>query len=263
MDFLCALCVSVVNFVRRPIFDMFYRGCVNGCKYGCLAALVLFLGACAPAYADVRVIPTRFRTPTPRPMVWPTVAIPDPTATPIPTAIPRCWPEQLPEGLHISASGSYTETENQAVGPMVCRIQRDSCAYYYLVGDLDPEILFARSEAPPYDEEDILMHPDMIMPLTTLRDLVAAEWNGEVRLLVTDAYDSLLEHHLAQADFSRRYSQHFEGRSIDLVTYPVNRALYPRLCALARCAGFDWVHNEGNHCHASINAPSLCLKCKD
>lgn len=242
---------------------MHYLDCADGCKCGCLVALALLLGACAPAYADVRVIPTRFRTPIPRPLVWSAMAAPDPTSTPVPTATPRCSPDQLPEGFHISASGSYTETENQAAGPMVCRIERGSCAYYSLVGSLDPEVLFARSEEPPYDEEDTLMHPDMILPLTTLRDLVAAEWNGEVHLLVTDAYDSLLEHDLAQSNMDRKYSQHFEGRSIDLVTYPVNRALYPRLCALAHCAGFDWVHNEGNHCHASINAPSLCLQCNN
>jgi hypothetical protein len=101
------------------------------------------------------------------------------------------------------------------------------------------------------------------MPLNRLNRLVQAEWGGAVRLRVTDAYDSLLEHDLAQTDESRRYSLHFEGRSIDLTTWPVEPAYYGRLCALAHCAGFDWVNDEGDHCHASLNAESLCLRCKD
>jgi hypothetical protein len=146
---------------------------------------------------------------------------------------------------------------------MVCRIQRDTCAYYLLIGNLDPAILFKREEDGPYAEEDIRMHPDMIMPLYRLRELMVEEWSGALRLRVTDAYDSLLEHDLAQADESRKVSLHFEGRSIDLTTWPVQPAYYGRLCALAHCAGFDWVHHEGDHCHASIQAESLCTRCRD
>jgi len=171
-------------------------------------------------------------------------------------------PDLLP-GQHISASGSYTQTETEAAGPMLCRIQPGSCSYRSMVGNLDPSIVFKREEEPPYDREDILMHPDMIFPLYQLKELVAAEWGGAVRLRVTDAYDSLLEHNLAQVDESRKYSLHFEGRSIDLTTWPVQPAYYGRLCALAHCAGFDWVHHEGDHCHASIQAESLCTRCRD
>jgi hypothetical protein len=31
--------------------------------------------------------------------------------------------------------------------------------------------------------------------------------------------------------------------------------------ALALTAGFDGVHNEVDHCHASINSSSLCTIC--
>jgi hypothetical protein len=164
-------------------------------------------------------------------------------------------------GLHLSASGSYTQTQTEAAGGMVCRIERDSCPYYYLVGDLNPLIVFKREEEPPYDEEDILMHPNMVLPLSRLSDLVLAEWGGEVRLRVTDAYDSLLEHDLGQADETRKNSLHFEGRAVDLTTWPIDRTRYERLCTLAHCAGFAWVHNEGDHCHAAIEAESLCLRC--
>ena len=146
---------------------------------------------------------------------------------------------------------------------MLCRIQRESCAYRHLIGNPDPTIMFKRDEEPPYDQEDILVHPAMLMPLTRLNDLVVAEWGGAVQLRVTDAYDSLLEHDLAQVDESRKVALHFEGRSIDLTTWPIDSAQYGRLCALAHCAGFDWVHHEGDHCHASIKAESLCVQCSD
>jgi hypothetical protein len=107
------------------------------------------------------------------------------------------------------------------------------------------------------------MHPAMLLPLFRLQKLVDVEWGGEVRLRVTDAYDSLLEHDLAQPNPDRKYSLHFEGRSIDLTTWPIDQARYGRLCALAYCAGFDWVENEVDHCHASINAESLCVQCQN
>jgi hypothetical protein len=144
---------------------------------------------------------------------------------------------------------------------MVCRIERNSCAYHALVGDLNPYITYKREENPPFDREDILMHPAMILPLSRLSKLVQEEWNGEVMLRVTDAYDSLLEHDLAQTDENQKYSLHFEGRAIDLTTSPVDQNRYSRLCALAHCAGFNWVMNEGDHCHAAIRANSLCSKC--
>lgn len=232
---------------------------------GCLliAVAALILTACTAARAEPERTPAPTGTPTRSPL--PTLAIPTPRPSPTPTATaePLCPLPSLPAGLHISASGSYLESETEAAGPMVCRITRGSCAFHLLVGSLDPTIVFKREEPPPYDEEDLLMHPDMLLPLTRLNELVQAEWGGEVQLRVTDAYDSLLEHHVWEPDLDRRVALHFEGRSIDLTTYPVDLARYDRLCALAHCAGFDWVHNEGDHCHASIAAPSLCTQCSN
>jgi hypothetical protein len=218
--------------------------------------LLLLIRACASAQAEV--------PPTPTPTASPKAIVrAKPTATPTATLQRACPLPDLVPGQHISASGSYTETETAAAGPMVCRIKRNSCAYRYLIGNLDPTIAFKREEEPPYDVEDILIHPAMLLPLTRLNELVTAEWGGRVRMRVTDAYDSLLEHDLAQLDESRKYSLHFEGRSIDLTTWPIEPASYGRLCALAHCAGFDWVQHEGDHCHASIKAESLCLRCSD
>jgi hypothetical protein len=221
------------------------------------------VSACGAAWANTLPTPTPPATAAARP-VGMSRPLPTPRAQPpIGTPRPTCSLPDLIPGQHISASGSYTQTETQAAGPMVCRIGRDSCAYHYLIGNLDPSIVFKEEEEAPYATEDILMHPDMYMPLNRLNRLVQAEWGGAVRLRVTDAYDSLLEHDLAQTDESRRYSLHFEGRSIDLTTWPVEPAYYGRLCALAHCAGFDWVNDEGDHCHASLNVESLCLRCKN
>lgn len=235
----------------------------------CLASLALLLwvlAACAaPVEEEEPPTPTRrlrsSGTATPIPVLI-VNAVGSPEA--LPASAPSagaCSLETLPVGLHISARGSYTETETAAAGSMLCRIQRDSCAYRRLIGNMDPDILFYRHKPPPLDAEDTLMHPAMLLPLTRLKERVMAEWGGAVRLFVTAAFDSLLEHDLAQTDASRKYSLHFEGRSVDFVTYPVEPARYARLCALAHCAGFDFVHNEGDHCHASIRADSLCTVC--
>jgi hypothetical protein len=234
----------------------------------CLIALIVVLSASA---CDAPVVADDLPTATAVPRRGPAAsAVPTmlaapvrPTATPSPTAspTPSCLPPTLPSGLHISASGSYTETEDQAAGPMLCRIERGSCAFRHLIGNLDPDILFHLHKPPPYDTEDMLMHPAMLLPLMRLKEMVQTEWGGEVKLMITAAYDSLLEHDLAQADNSRKYSQHFEGRSLDLVTYPADGSRFARLCALAHCAGFDFVQNEGDHCHVSIKAASLCTIC--
>ncbi|MEW5961073.1 MAG: hypothetical protein AB1801_25380 [Chloroflexota bacterium] len=220
-------------------------------------ALALALPACADASAYAQ--PTRRPTPTPTATA---TATRTPTAAPAATPEPACPLPDLWLTQHISAGGSYTATETMAAGPPVCRIERDSCAYHLLVGNLDPAIVFKNEEAPPY-REDFLMHPAMLLPLYRLKQLVEAEWGDEVRLRVTDAYDSLLEHDLGQVDENRRASLHFEGRAVDLTTWPTDTNRYARLCALAYCAGFAWVQNEGDHCHASIKAESLCGQCSD
>jgi hypothetical protein len=182
---------------------------------------------------------------------------PTPTGLPAPVTLPA----EVPQGATLSASGSLTETETEAAGPMACQIERGSCAFSHLVADLDPNLLYSESETPPYGAEDRLMHPAMLRPLARLSELVTQEWGDGSRLMITEAYDSLLEHDLTQPVLKLRYSLHFEGRSVDLITIPPNVDRDPRLCSLAIQAGFDWVHNEGDHCHASIRAPSLCSIC--
>ena len=144
---------------------------------------------------------------------------------------------------------------------MVCRIERDSCAFWQLARYPSSDILFAGSEPEPYNDEDALMHPDMILPLQLLAILVEAEWGGDVQVMVTDTYDSLLEHDAFHSNPEDKYSLHFEGLSIDFIPWPGELRYMSRLCALAYHAGFDWVHNEENHCHASVRAASLCNIC--
>ena len=222
-----------------------------------LGGVLLFAPACF--IADVEFPPDPTLIPTRTPLPWPTRL---PTLTPLPTTaqLGDCPIPELQYDQHISASGSYTQTQTQAAGPIICQMSR-RCAKGYLAGNLNPAIVFKREEKPEYADEDIFVHPAMLKPLDNLVKLVEQEWGGQVQLRITDAYDSLLEHDLDQDDPDRKASLHFEGRAVDLTTWPIDLNLYPRLCVLAHCAGFDWVHNEGDHCHAAINAESLCYQC--
>lgn len=208
--------------------------------------------------------PVPAATATPWPTMTPVPTVPvTPTRPPLPTAtsLPACLVSPLEAWQHLSLSGSYTETETMASTRMMCHLERDSCGYNQLVGIVDASIVFKAEELPPFDTEDILMHPAMISPLARLNQLIRAEWGGAYQLRVTDAYDSLLEHDPPESEPGRRYSLHYEGRAIDLTLWPVDYSQYGRLCALAHCAGFAWVHNEVTHCHASIKAESLCAQC--
>jgi hypothetical protein len=225
-----------------------------------IAVLALIWASLACVRVDLGARPTP--PPSPTPLIWPTLS---PWSTPM-TAIfeppePTCPLPDLRAQQHISVSGSYTETERSASTPMLCHIKRDSCAYNQLVGLLEPTIIFKQAEDPPYNIEDMLVHPAMLKPLARLNQLVRAEWGGAYRLRVTAAYDSLLQHDPPESKPETRYSLHYEGRAVDLTTWPIDQSRYGRLCALAHCAGFDWVLDEGNHCHASIQASSLCTQC--
>ena len=223
------------------------------------AALGLALTACAGQAARAGPTPTRQppATPTANISVGGLAFTPTPGASPTPFT----WPEVLLLGEHLSSSGSYTQTETAAAGPMQCRIERDSCAFRQLVSNLDPAVLFSEGEEAPFGAEDRMMHPGMVLPLSNLAGLVAAEWGAGTQVMVTEAYDSLLDHHNFQPNPNLRYSLHFEGRSVDLITWPPDEGRNGRMCALALAAGFDWAHNEGDHCHASISADSLCSIC--
>lgn len=231
--------------------------------------LCLFtLAACARVRIDLSAPSPA--APTPAPVLAPTFTPRPPTATPRPTPAaittptpPACPLPELRQGQFISASRSFTQTEPAAAGPMACRIKRDTCAYRQLVGIVDPSIVYKQEELPPFNTEDFLIHPAMVAPLSKLNQLVQAEWGGAVQLRVTDAYDSQLDHDPPQTAERRAYSLHYEGRAIDLTLWPIDRSRYSRLCALAHCAGFDWVLNEGTHCHASIRATSLCVACQE
>jgi hypothetical protein len=200
-------------------------------------------------------------TPAASPTAAIVVALIEATPTLGATALPFEFPIELGLGQHISASGSFTETETEAAGAMLCQIQRDSCAFRRLVSNYDPRILFSQGEPEPYGAEDRMMHPAAVLPLSMLADLVQAEWNGAVQIMVTEAYDSMLDHHNFQPSRGLRYSLHFEGRSLDLITWPPDTTRNGRLCMLAIQAGFAWAHNEGDHCHTSVAADSLCQVC--
>jgi hypothetical protein len=232
--------------MKRHLFNR-YRLCLLLVLMTC-ACVQLDLSTAAPAAIPMATTRPRF--------IFQAVSFPTPTPE------PTCFLPDLAQGQHISAQGSYTDTERTASTPMLCHIKRDSCTYHHLVGILEPTIVFKQEEQPPYDTEDSLLHPAMLAPLMRLNQLVRAEWGDTYRVRVTEAYDSLLEHDPSDSEPSRRYSLHYEGRAIDFTTWPVDHSRYSRLCALAHCAGFDWVLNEGSHCHASIRSDSLCFQCR-
>jgi len=165
----------------------------------------------------------------------------------------------LDTGQHISARGSYSDTETLAAGPMLCHIERGSPAFAHLVRYPAGTVIFSNSGPAPYKEEDEMMHPAVVTPLARLEALVRQEWGYGAQFMVNAGYDSLMAHDLGQSNPALKYSLHFEGRSLDVIPWPPNLGRLARLCALAHAAGFDWVHNEGDHCHLSVKAESLCL----
>ena len=142
---------------------------------------------------------------------------------------------------------------------MVCHIEHGSPAFQHLVFYPAGTVMFSGSEPAPYDQEDEMMHPAVVLPLSRLETLVRQEWGNAAHIMVTEAYDSRLSHDIAQTNPALKYSLHFEGRSLDVIPWPPSLDRLARLCALAHAASFDWVHNEGDHCHMSVSAESLCL----
>lgn len=226
--------------------------------WAALAGAALALAACSGVATALPPLPppTLSRaTPTTEMVV--AVVGPGPTATPAPVVTPAA----LRLGEHLSAGGSFTETETAAAGPMLCQVQRGSCAFGRLVADYNPDLLFSGGEPAPYNDEDRLMHPAAVMPLADLAGRVRAEWGEGVQVMVVEAYDSLLDHDNTQPNRALRYSLHFEGRSLDLITWPADESRNGRLCILALEAGFSWAQHEGDHCHVGLQAPSLCTAC--
>jgi hypothetical protein len=218
-----------------------------------LGFCLLALAACQPAETPgpVAGVPPRA---TPSADV--SVAIVPATATPHSAPVEILT---LGAGQHLSARGSYSDTETLAAGPMLCQIKRDSPAFQHLVLYPAGTVIFSSSEPAPYDQEDQMLHPAAVLPLSKLEALVRQEWGSTAQIMVTEAYDSRLSHDLAQTNPALEYSLHYEGRSLDVIPWPPNPGRLARLCGLAHAAGFDWVHNEGDHCHLSVEAESLCL----
>ncbi len=98
------------------------------------------------------------------------------------------------------------------------------------------------------DLSDCYMTDRLKSKVERLGSLVDLEWDGECRILITEAWDDRNEH----SDLS----SHYEGRAVDIVVIDDfgNRLnnKYGRLGGLAIEAGFDWVWYEGNHIHASV-----------
>jgi hypothetical protein len=130
------------------------------------------------------------------------------------------------------------QSEASAVGSFRGQVPRDSLK---LVKNLNADIVFANDEG---DDDDRYMTPRLKEKTDLLAGLVMQEWPG-VRLRVTDAWDEGAGHSST--------SRHYEGRAVDLTTYPKDRSKLGRLCGLAVQAGYDWVFYENDqHIHASV-----------
>jgi hypothetical protein len=130
------------------------------------------------------------------------------------------------------------QSEAATVGPFRSQVPRDSAK---LVKNSNPNIVFANDEG---TDDDRYMTPRLKEKTDTLADLVMQEWPG-VKLRVTDAWDEGQGHSST--------SRHYEGRAVDLTTFPIGRSKLGRLCGLAVQAGYDWVFYENDqHIHASV-----------
>jgi hypothetical protein len=130
------------------------------------------------------------------------------------------------------------QSEAASVGPFRGLVPRDSSK---LVENTNPNIVFANEEG---SGDDRYMTLRLKEKTDILAGLVMLEWPG-VKLRVTDAWDEGRGH--------APTSRHYEGRAVDLTTFPKDRSKLGQLCALAVQAGYDWVFYENDqHIHASV-----------
>jgi len=133
------------------------------------------------------------------------------------------------------------KSEVSVCGAIKKRITRADPEFASLISNMNAEIVFKDEEGTGADR---MMSPRLKDKLDALATAVAAEWSG-VKLRVTEAWDEDNEH--------AGNSLHYEGRAVDLTTYPADSAKLGRLGRLAVDVGFDWVWYENAfHIHASV-----------
>jgi hypothetical protein len=130
------------------------------------------------------------------------------------------------------------QSEAASVGAFHGQVPRNSSS---LVKNSNTDIVFLNDEG---NDDDRFMTRRLKEKTDILAGLVMQEWPG-VKLRVTDAWDEGSGH--------ASTSRHYEGRAVDLTTFPRDRSKLGRLCGLAVEAGFDWVYYENNqHIHVSV-----------
>lgn len=134
-------------------------------------------------------------------------------------------------------------SELAAVGRITGKISRTDLRYLKeLIRCSNTKILFKDEE---HSGADYMMTPILAARLDVLSTKVLEEWNGKIKLRVTEAWDENSEHHPT--------STHYEGRAADLTTSDRDSRKLGRLAALAVESGFDWVFYENNaHVHVSV-----------
>ena len=144
--------------------------------------------------------------------------------------------DDLSEGQKVPNAG-----EAAIVGALSKKIIRDTPEFKALVKNENIDIVFKDEEGTGADQ---MMTQKLKGKLDTLAIKVKEEWPG-VKLRVTEAWDEENEH--AQT------SLHYEARSADLTTSPIDGSKLGRLARLAVEAGFDWVfYEDTTHIHVSM-----------
>ncbi|HIE11485.1 MAG TPA: hypothetical protein EYP62_07720 [Kiritimatiellae bacterium] len=153
----------------------------------------------------------------------------------VPSPLPRRPPPRFPPGTHLPRI-----PETRASGPLDLPT---FCPEYDLVRFDDPRVWWESDHDSSDNEDDHLMHRNLVPPLKRLIELVE-KYGGHLE--VQDAYRPSGVH-------SPR-SLHKEGRAVDLTCRGLS---LEDLARFAYAAGFDWVYYEsggrgGDHVHCSV-----------
>jgi len=151
------------------------------------------------------------------------------------------FPADLPAAADLYPGQKVPNASEVGIcGAISKRIRRTDPEFAGLVSNGNSDIVFKDEERTGADR---MMSARLKAGLDALAELVAAEWPG-VRLRVTEAWDESDEH--------AGLSLHYEGRSADITTFPVDGNKLGRLGRLAVNAGLDWVcFEDSSHVHVS------------
>ncbi len=186
------------------------------------------------------------------------------TATSTPVIPVRQRVERVNPGESVAFSQTDVLTTtllNYIPNEEICPIRPGTCPYSYLVGNLDPGIVFP-SEGASLSAPNRLMHPAMIKPLSSLSAAINRKWSGQYSLVVLSSYEP---HEESSREISRAELNLSKQGQLAIITIspkPEENDDLAQFCGMAFQAGFDWVSNNGDSCLVVVKAMRLCLVCQ-